>query len=142
MIASQITFEELTEGQAFEERYEITQSVYDHFLAAFGDRSPIHVDPAYANDRGFPAIVMPGAILNGFVSHFVGMRVPGRNALLLSVDIRYRQPCYLGERIEIRAHVAHKLVEQRAVVLHLTFFNETQNKKVANAVVTVKVAHG
>src|SRR5436190_1875392 len=92
-----ISYHELSEGMTHQRQYSITPDVYENFLRAFNDRSPIHIDADVARSRGFADRVMHGSILNGFVSHFVGMVFPGANSLLLSVDLRYSQPCYLGD---------------------------------------------
>jgi 3-hydroxybutyryl-CoA dehydratase len=97
----------LAEGRVFHAVFAVTEAVYEGFLATFGDRNPLHVDDAYAQARGFRAKVMHGNILNGFVSDFVGMQLPLRDVLLLSQEIRYRQPVYAGEVLRLEATVRH-----------------------------------
>lgn len=121
--ARDLSFEDCVEGDTVELEYVITPKVYEHFLAAFDDRSPIHVDPAYARSCGFSEPVMHGAILNGFVSHFVGMHYPGRRSLLLSVDLRYSRPSFLGDRISVGATVVQIVRSQRVVVLKVVLRN-------------------
>jgi len=122
-----------------ERDYAITPDVYRNFLACFDDRSPIHVDADYARARGFNDTVMHGAILGGFLSHFVGMVFPGANSLLLSMELRFIHPSYLGDSFLLRATVAQKLDARRVVVLHLVFMNQTQGLTAATARVQVKV---
>ncbi len=115
--ARSIAFDAIEVGAEARHGYAIEPAVYESFLAAFDDRSPIHVDDDFARTRGFPGRVMHGAILNGFLSHFVGMVFPGRGSLLLTVDIRYREPCFLGDRLELTAKVEQKVESQGVVVL-------------------------
>jgi 3-hydroxybutyryl-CoA dehydratase len=138
--AADLTFDSLHEGDTFEQSYVIDKEVYEHFLAAFHDRSPVHVDEAYAHTRGFAGRVMHGTILNGFVSQFVGMHVPGRPALLLSVDLQYTAPCYLGDRLTLRARLAQKVDTLQAIVLHLQFHNVTQNVIAARGRAQVQIS--
>ncbi|MBI5772288.1 MAG: hypothetical protein HZA89_00925 [Verrucomicrobia bacterium] len=121
-----LDYEAIVEGMEAGREYAITPAVYENFLAAFDDHSPIHVDEAHARARGFAGKVMHGAILNGFVSHFVGMHFPGRRSLLLSVDLRYAKPSFLGDRLNLKARVSQKVDAQRVIVLHLAFHNLTQ----------------
>jgi acyl dehydratase len=134
-----ISYDELTEGMTAEHVYSFSSEVYHHFLLAFDDRSPIHVDAGYARAHGFAGPVMQGGILNGFVSHFVGMVFPGAASLLLSAELRFSQPSYLGDALRLRAKVAQKLDTQNVVVLHITFFNETRGSTVARGKVQVKI---
>lgn len=137
--AQHTTYADITEGDTREREYVISFEVYESFLRAFDDRSPIHVDDAYARGAGFIDRVMHGAILNGFVSHFVGMVFPGESSLLLSAELRYQQPSYLGDRLLLRAKVAQKLDTQQVIVLHVTFLNQTRGVTAATGRVQVKV---
>ena len=119
--------------------YVISLEVYDHFLAAFDDRSPIHVDDVHARQRGFPEKVMHGTLLNGFLSHFVGMFFPGRLSLLLSVDLRFAQPSHLGDVIRLEAVVSQKLEARNVIVLDATFSNITRDCLAARGRIQVMV---
>lgn len=122
-----------------ERDYVITQLVYENFLALFGDRSPLHVDSAYAQQCGFRDTLMHGAILNGFISNFVGMVFPGGKSLELSVDIRFLLPSFLGDTLRLRGEIAQKLDSRDVVVLHLTFVNQSHDATVATARVQIKM---
>jgi len=130
-------FDDVRVGHTASQDYAITPAVYEAFLGAFDDRSPVHVDEGYARAAGFEGRVMHGAILNGFLSHFIGMRFPGARALLLSADIRYTQPSFLGDRIRLTATVTQKVESQRVLALNVAFHNETRGATVARGRVQV-----
>ena len=125
--ARTVRYEEIAIGAKETRDYTITPAVYEHFLAAFDDRSPIHVDKPYAVQNGYAGKVMHGTLLNGFLSHFVGMHFPGRLSLLLGVDLRFSQPSYLGDVIRLEATVSQKLDAKQVLVLDITLTNLTQN---------------
>lgn len=133
-------FESIAEGYQTSHDYAITDREYECLVGPFGDVSPLHVDDAYAKTRGFSGRVMHGAILNGFLSHFVGVHFPGKPAILQSVNIQYKSPSFLGDSIRIDARVDQKVDSVRAIVLSVTFTNTTQQKVVAKAKVQVGVA--
>jgi 3-hydroxybutyryl-CoA dehydratase len=137
--AQVIPYRDLAKGMMRERNYVVTPAVYENFLRTFDDRSPIHVDAAYARGRGFTGTVMHGAILNGFVSHFVGMVFPGANSLLLLTELRFSQPSYLGDTLRLRAKVTDKLDVQQVIVLQVTFLNQTRGLTAATGRVQVKV---
>ncbi len=130
-------FEDISLDQQSEHEYVITHEVYEHFLAAFRDVSPLHVDDAFARELGFPGKVMHGSILNGFISHFVGVHLPGRRALLHSAAVEYRAPSFLGDRLVIEATVAQKVESLRLMVLGLSLRNTIRRELVAKAKVQV-----
>jgi len=120
-------------------RYTITQDVYAHFLGAFEDNSRIHVDEAYARARGFKGRVMHGAILSGFVSHFVGVHFGGDRALLLTLELRYAHANYLDDVVEIRSTVLQRVDSMRVVVLDLRINNVTRGELAASGRAQVRL---
>jgi acyl dehydratase len=120
-------YAETSEGQREAFEYALTPAVCQHFLDAFQDNSPLHVDEDYARSLGFRGRVMHGSLLNGFISHFVGTWFPGRFSLLLGVDLRFSQPSYLGDVIRLEAVVSQKMNVKRIIVLDATLTNQTQN---------------
>lgn len=137
-----LSFAELTEGTRAEESYRITEEVYQAFLVASGDVNPLHVEDDFARAAGFEEKVAHGALLNAFVSHFVGMVMPGRRALLLSTDIRYLAPSHLGDVIRIRGEITQRVESQAVVVMTCELDNLSRGRLAARARVQVKVRLG
>jgi 3-hydroxybutyryl-CoA dehydratase len=129
------TFEDLPLGTRFRKQYVIGEDVYRGFLDLFGDASPLHVDDQVARSCGFSAKLMHGAILNGFISDFVGMNFPGKRTLELGVEIHFVKPTYVNDVLELEATVKERLESRRVVVLQFRFQRETT--MVANGRVTV-----
>jgi 3-hydroxybutyryl-CoA dehydratase len=138
-MGTRLTFDELELGMARESDYVITEAVYQKFLELFGDRSPVHTDAGHAMSQGFSGLVMHGAILNGFLSNFVGMVFPGANTVELSVEIRYLKPCYLGDQVRLRGEIVQKLDAMKVVVMHVSFQNATRTSLAANGRVQIKI---
>lgn len=138
-IVRKILYQSVEEGQREELDYKITEKVYEGFLASFLDHSPVHVDEEYARSRGFEGRVMHGAILNGFVSHFIGTWFPGKFSLLNSVDLRFVNPCYLGDHIHLETVVTQKMSAKQILLLNAKLFNVTQNQVAARGRIQVMV---
>jgi 3-hydroxybutyryl-CoA dehydratase len=119
------TFEDLVEGLEFERQYVISQDVYQRFLDLFGDASPLHVSDEAAISCGFAAKLMHGAILNGFISNFVGMYFPGKRTLELGVQIGFVKPTYVGDVLKLRAAVRQRMEFNNVVTLQFRFLRES-----------------
>jgi acyl dehydratase len=132
-------FAEIREGTELVQDYVVSERAYRCLRDVFGDRNPLHADEAYARRQGFEGPVMHGAILNCFVSHFVGMVFPGRPALLLSSELRYTKPVYLGASLQLRARIQQKVESQHVIVLRLVFFDSARGQSVAGGLVTVAI---
>ena len=133
------TFEDLVLGTRFRHRYVIGEDVYQRFLDLFGDASPLHVDDQVAISCGFSAKLMHGAILNGFISNFVGMNFPGKRTLELGVEIHFVKPTYVNDFLELEAIVKERLESRQVVVLQFRFQREAT--MVANGRVTVMICY-
>lgn len=132
-------YDEITVGMREAHDYVITPEVYQGFLDTFHDHSPVHVDEGFAKGQGFLGRVMHGTILNGFVSHFIGMHFPGRFSLLLSVDLRFSNPSYLGDSIHLETAVSQKLDARGIIVLDATLSNTTRNCLAARGRIQVMI---
>lgn len=137
--AQDFTFDEIAEGYELAQPYKIDGAAYDALVSVFGDRSPIHTDEEYAKASGFADRVMHGAILNGFLSHFVGMKFPGKRALLMSVNLNYQRPTYLGDELLLSARVSQKVETGHVLVLQVKFIDKMTQAIVASGRVQISV---
>lgn len=101
--------------------YKITQEVYDSFQRCSNDFNPLHIDQAYAIEKGFQGCVMYGNILNAFISHFVGMLLPVKEVMIQSQDIFFHKPVYLNDNILLEATVEQVSEAVNVIIYKLKF---------------------
>jgi len=118
--AEAFDLEDLAVGQHAEFETVIADGDIDRFAALSGDESPLHVDKTFARNRGYADRVAHGAYLVALASRLVGMHLPGRNALLLSVQVSFAAPALPGARVRVRGEVEQLSDSVRSVVLKLT----------------------
>lgn len=135
--AQDYSFEEIEENSEFSNSYTIEEKVYEAMVSTFQDRSPVHIDEDYAKAAGFTGRVMHGAILQGFLSHFVGMQFPGKRSLILSVNLNYHRPSYLGDEVRLTARVRQKVETGQVIVLEVKFLNIATQEILASGRVQV-----
>ena len=80
--------------------YQISAEHLKALVQIFGDVNPLHTDREYARSHDFADAVMHGAILTSFLSHFVGMVLPGSGAVILAQEIRFLKPCFLKHSMQ------------------------------------------
>ncbi len=117
--ASSLEFQDLAPGRRAEITCLMDLDAIDAFAAVTGDRSPLHLDAAFATSRGFAGRVAHGALLVGYVSQLVGMVLPGRNALLLGVNMSFVAPVIAGTRVTVAGVVDQVSDAVRSVVLKI-----------------------
>lgn len=124
-------FQELVEkSQAIEVIYHVTPDVYYGFQRISSDYNPLHTDEAFAKSKGFPERVMYGNILNGFVSHFVGMALPSRDVMIQTQDIQFRKPVYLNDTILLKSEIETVSDAVEIINYKLKFYRLAEPKNV------------
>ncbi len=131
-------------SQYLEYTYCITQDVFDAFQKLSQDLNPLHTDANFAKRMGFPDRVMYGNILNAFVSHFVGMVLPTQNVVILTQDIQFRKPVFMGDTILLKSEIQDTSEAVEIVNFKLKFYRTTNAEKsqlVASGHVQVGLLH-
>lgn len=132
-----LSYQEIQKGMKSEKVYQITPEVYGGFTDIFGDKNILHVNDDYAVSHGFNAKVMHGAILNGFISHFVGMEFPCKNTIIQSVHISFKHPNFINDRLKIETVVDQKSDAVKTIILKMTITNLSQQYVAAKAKVQI-----
>ena len=122
--AASLSFAELREGQSAVLERRVDAGDVEAFAKLSGDYSPLHVDEAFAKTTRFGCRVAHGMVLGSFVSTLVGMDLPGRHAVLVSVSLKFRKPVFLGDTVRVEATVARKVEVSRMIELAVTASNQ------------------
>jgi len=94
-------------------RWSVTAAQIDAFAELSGDFNPLHVDAGFAKARGFADRVAHGLLLGSKVSTLMGMVLPGRDCLLLEVQLSWPKPVYPGDEILLTSEVVELSEEQK-----------------------------
>ena len=82
-----------------------TEEMVANFAALSGDTNPLHVDPDYALNAGFPSPVVFGMMTSALYSKLVGVYLPGKYALLQGIDIDFNSPSHAGENLNVEGEI-------------------------------------
>ena len=117
---------ELQEGESIRWNHLVTDEELSAFAQLSGDVNPLHQDDQFAQRYGFRGRVVHGMLLAAYLSRVVGTTFPGPGALWLSQTMRFLQPVYVGDTIEIAIRVIHKSESLGTLVLETSIFNQHQ----------------
>lgn len=107
----------------FTEKFTITEEIYQGFLKTFKDQNPLHTIDSFALEKGFEKKVMHGNILNGFLSFFIGERLPIKNVIIHSQSIQFKKPVYMLDELVFSAIVVGVYESVSAVEFKFQFKN-------------------
>jgi 3-hydroxybutyryl-CoA dehydratase len=89
----------------------VTVTITDEMVRAFadlsGDRNPVHVNDEFAAKTRFKKRIAHGMLLGGLLSRVAGMMLPGPGTIIISQDIRYKGPCYIGDTVTAEISIIH-----------------------------------
>ncbi|HEY3909057.1 MAG TPA: MaoC/PaaZ C-terminal domain-containing protein [Stellaceae bacterium] len=115
--AAALALEDLAIGQRYEFETAVADRDIDRFAALSGDVSPLHIDADFARRRGFDDRLVHGAHLVALASRLVGMSLPGRNALLLKLEMSFAAPVAPGTRVRVTGTVEQLSEAVRSAVV-------------------------
>ncbi len=110
-------------GDQFEVAYVVDERLYDGFIQLFNDKNPLHVDETFAREKGFESKVMHGAILNGFLSNFIGEQLPVKNVVVQSYKISFMKPVYMGTTLKLTAKITDVFDSVNCILFKFKFEN-------------------
>ena len=98
--------EDLSVGMAETTSMVITAEKIDMFAEITGDHNPIHMDEAYAKTTPFGGRIAHGALSASLISAVLGNQLPGPGAVFIELNLRFRKPALIGDRVVATAEVA------------------------------------
>jgi 3-hydroxybutyryl-CoA dehydratase len=116
----------------------ITELQMQYFLEISGDINPMHLDSSYAKSKGMKDKIVFGMLISSFYSTLVGVYIPGKYALLHSIDISFVKPVFIGDKLVVEGVVSsvHELFHQIEVNATIRNF---KNEKVSRAKIKIGV---
>jgi 3-hydroxybutyryl-CoA dehydratase len=122
------TFAELTLDTQFSFETSISLKQIEEFAAICGDHNPLHMNAEYAKEKGFSDQVAHGLLSSSFFSKLIGMHLPGDRALILECNLKFRNPIYPDEKIEVSGKVSNISESTQSFELKTLIKNASQKK--------------
>lgn len=92
-------------GDHFRHEVLISSDMVQAFVKLSGDDSPIHVDEAFAQARGYEGPICHGILLTAFVSRILGTWLPGKESILKSIQMEFRNPAKYPCTVQVEVRV-------------------------------------
>jgi len=131
-------FKNLRIGQSSFFKIKIKKELIKKFVSISKDYSKIHISKKFANQHGFRDKIGHGMILGAFYSRLIGIYLPGKFSLLISMNIKFNKPIYLNDVIFIKGKIIHLNKSYRVVTIKIIATNQLKNK-VSEAKALVKL---
>lgn len=120
------------------EQFDVTvlKEMVTAFCRISGDTNPLHLDSEYARFREYRESVVYGMLTSSFYSTLVGVYLPGKYALLQKIDIRFNNPVFIGDRLNVSGVISYVNDALRVIEVKARVLNQDR-EKVSSAKITV-----
>jgi len=105
MSINQFKFEELKINQIERFQVNINDGMINDFRKISGDVNPLHSDQSFAISKGYKDKVVFGMLTSSFYSKLVGVFLPGKFALLNSINIDFLKTVYANDLLTIEGEI-------------------------------------
>lgn len=131
-------FEDLYIGLSADFEAVITDEMLESFIKLSGDVNPLHTDEGYAKLNGMNGRVIHGMLTSSLYSTLVGVYLPGEKCLLHGIDIVFKKPVYINEKVKIYGEVVY-LNEVFKIAEIKAYIKNVKNQKISIAKIKVGV---
>lgn len=118
------TMEQIRVGDSAEFAKTVTETDIVLYAGITGDFHSLHVDAEFAKTTKFGERIAHGPLTLGFIAPVIGMELPGRGCVLISLTGNFHKPVKIGDTVTARAEVAEKLEDKKMIRLALSFKNQ------------------
>lgn len=118
------TIAQIAPGDRAELRRVVQEGYVAAFIAAVGDRNPLHSDARFAATTPFKGTIAPGIFTAGLISAVIGTRLPGPGVIYLSQSLTFSRPVRVGDTITARVEVVEVLAERNRMRLATVCANQ------------------
>ena len=102
---NEFKFGDLKVDQIEKFKVSISELMMKNFRKISGDLNPLHFNKNFAIKRNFKDKVVFGLLVSSFYSKLVGVYLPGKYALLNSIDIDFLKPVYVKDKLCIEGKI-------------------------------------
>ena len=113
----------------------IKEDMMSAFCDISGDINPLHMDSDYAHCRHFKDRLVYGLLTASFYSTLIGVHLPGKHAILQSLNIKFQKPVYVGDKLNISGKITHMIEVYKVVEIKSIILNQDR-EKVSTAKIT------
>ena len=99
LIFNKVPFEKIEVGMSVSYSQTIIDADVNSFAEISGDRNPIHLDEAYANNSRYKKRIAHGLLTASFFSALFGTKIPGEGCVYVSQSLNFKKPVYLGDTV-------------------------------------------
>ena len=117
-------FNSIKIGDGASLQHSITLEEVKNFASLTGDTNALHLDEEFAGKTKFGKCVVHGMLVASFISTMIGTVFPGKGALYLGQDLKFKKPVFVNDIIQVNVKVIQKVDSSQMIELKTTVTNQ------------------
>lgn len=101
-----------------------SRHIIDEIARVSSDKNPIHLSESYASNTRFGRCIAHGLFCLGMISALLANELPGEGAILLSQNVSYKRPVFIGDEITASVEITRIEREKRQIELKTICTNQ------------------
>lgn len=118
------TIHEIQVGDVASQTVEVTEKNVHTFGEITNDYNPAHFDSEYASKTMFKECISHGMYVGSLFSKVFGMDLPGKGAIYVAQNLKFKRPVYFGDVIKAEVVVRELNVERNRVYFDCFAYNQ------------------
>ncbi len=111
-------------GDTAETTRTIEQADVEAFAAVTGDRNPVHLDEAFAQQTRFGRRIAHGMLTASLISSVLANQLPGEGSVYLGQTLQFVAPVFPGDEVTARVTVTEVRENRPIMKLETTCVNQ------------------
>ena len=130
-------FDDLKKNHTENFNVTILETMMKSFENISGDTNPLHLNSDFAINKNYKDKVVYGLLVSSFYSRLVGVHLPGKYALLNSINIDFLKPVYINDSLNVEGKVIN--LDHRFKIINIKSRITRDNELVSRADIKVSI---
>ena len=121
---NRFSIHEIKKGMKIKLSKTMTKKFFLKSIKLLNDSAPIHTSDNWAKRLGIKKKIFPGLAVVSVFSKVIGMYLPGKNAVIMSINFSFRKPVFENDRLIYVCEVSKIIRSFKIVLLKLLIFKK------------------
>jgi len=113
-------YDDIKLGDTFQFEHMFLEGDINKYARLTGDFNPLHINRKYARSTVYKKRIAHGMLTASLFSTLLGMYCPGRDSIILSMDVNFKRPVFLNVKLHVRGEVTGKINALKIIVMKLS----------------------
>ena len=91
-------------------------------IKLLNDTAPIHTNDKWAKRLGMKKKIFPGLAVVNVYSKMIGMYLPGKNAVMMSINFSFKKPVFENDKLVYICEITRVIKSIKVVLIKLSIF--------------------